>query len=245
MGLLDDAIREHLELKRLRGADPGEVARQEREALGPVGRGQGADPSASDDATSYGDDGPAEDDGAHGLFDQSGEPGGADEPFERLEPQAAAPPPAEDQVAADVATEHGPGEVGDQGLAVGAGPDREAGDVGPNPGPTDPSVADPGQRAAASASRPGLSPLQASPGEETVEWDAGDTGEHGHTEVAPAPAPAPPGGRGDHAGDDDAASQHEQVEDVLEETPDFLQETPEHERLWFEQQPPRDFDFDK
>jgi len=36
MGLLDDAIREHLELKRRRGADPGEVARQQREALEPV-----------------------------------------------------------------------------------------------------------------------------------------------------------------------------------------------------------------
>ncbi len=35
MGLLDDAIREHLELKRRRGADPGEVARAEREALEP------------------------------------------------------------------------------------------------------------------------------------------------------------------------------------------------------------------
>ena len=34
MGLLDDAIREHLELKRARGADPDEVARQEDEALG-------------------------------------------------------------------------------------------------------------------------------------------------------------------------------------------------------------------
>jgi hypothetical protein len=34
MGLLDDAIREHLDLKRLRGADPAEVVRQEREALG-------------------------------------------------------------------------------------------------------------------------------------------------------------------------------------------------------------------
>jgi hypothetical protein len=33
-------------------------------------------------------------------------------------------------------------------------------------------------------------------------------------------------------------------EDVLEETPDFLQDTPEHDRLWFEQKPPRDFDFD-
>jgi hypothetical protein len=35
MGLLDDAIRDHLELKRLRGADPGEVAREQREALEP------------------------------------------------------------------------------------------------------------------------------------------------------------------------------------------------------------------
>ena len=35
MGLLDQAIREHLELKRQHGADPGEVARLEREALGP------------------------------------------------------------------------------------------------------------------------------------------------------------------------------------------------------------------
>jgi hypothetical protein len=33
MGLLDDAIREHLELKRRRGADPGEVAREQRELL--------------------------------------------------------------------------------------------------------------------------------------------------------------------------------------------------------------------
>ena len=36
-----------------------------------------------------------------------------------------------------------------------------------------------------------------------------------------------------------------EAEDVLEETPDFLQETPEHDRLWFEQKPPRDFDWDK
>ena len=38
MGLLDDAIKEHLELKRRHGADPGEVARLEHEALGPARR---------------------------------------------------------------------------------------------------------------------------------------------------------------------------------------------------------------
>jgi len=36
MGLLDEAIREHLELKRRGGADPGEIARKEHEALAPV-----------------------------------------------------------------------------------------------------------------------------------------------------------------------------------------------------------------
>lgn len=37
------------------------------------------------------------------------------------------------------------------------------------------------------------------------------------------------------------ASEHE---DVLEDTPDFLEDAPEDDNLWFEQQPPKDFDFD-
>ncbi len=32
-------------------------------------------------------------------------------------------------------------------------------------------------------------------------------------------------------------------DDVLEATPEFLEETPEHDRLWFEQKEPKDFDF--
>ena len=39
------------------------------------------------------------------------------------------------------------------------------------------------------------------------------------------------------------ADEEPEGDDVLEETPEFLQETPEHDRLWFEQKPPRDFDF--
>jgi hypothetical protein len=42
MGLLDDAIREHLELKRRNGADPGEVAREQQEALDPIFPGASA-----------------------------------------------------------------------------------------------------------------------------------------------------------------------------------------------------------
>jgi hypothetical protein len=38
MGLLDDAIREHLELRRRHGADPAQVAREELDALAPVVR---------------------------------------------------------------------------------------------------------------------------------------------------------------------------------------------------------------
>jgi len=44
MGLLDDAIRDHLELKRRRGADPAEVAREQQEALEPL-----ADPVPASD----------------------------------------------------------------------------------------------------------------------------------------------------------------------------------------------------
>jgi hypothetical protein len=46
MGLLDDAIREHLELKRKHGADPADVARQEQEALGEGPRNEFAQPAA-------------------------------------------------------------------------------------------------------------------------------------------------------------------------------------------------------
>jgi hypothetical protein len=38
MGVLDDAIREHLELKRRHGASDEEVAQEEAEALGPARR---------------------------------------------------------------------------------------------------------------------------------------------------------------------------------------------------------------
>jgi hypothetical protein len=36
----------------------------------------------------------------------------------------------------------------------------------------------------------------------------------------------------------------ESNEDPLEETPEFLEDMPEQDRLWFEQRPPKDFDFD-
>jgi hypothetical protein len=155
MGLLDDAIREHLELKRRRGADAEEVTRQEHEALGPPQRAEFAEAPA------------------------------AEEPAQRAAdaPPAEEPPPAVE--------EEPPVEA-----------PRDEGWLEDEPEPA----------------RAPEEPIALD--QPTVEYDAG-----------PPPDPdAPPPAEG---------------EDVLEETPDFLQETPEHDRLWFEQKPPRDFDLDR
>lgn len=61
---------------------------------------------------------------------------------------------------------------------------------------------------------------------ESEEYEAPETAEEPKPVAESEPAPA----------------HHE--EDVLEETPDFLEETPEDDQLWFEQKPPKDFDFD-
>ncbi len=72
MGLLEEAIREHFDLRRRRGADPEEVAREELDALTPVELDQGAQrSSASADASERDDPG----DGAAGRA-----------PFEGREP---------------------------------------------------------------------------------------------------------------------------------------------------------------
>jgi hypothetical protein len=57
----------------------------------------------------------------------------------------------------------------------------------------------------------------------------------------------------EHEGDEEPEADSEEIEqpvardrdeDVLEDTPDFLEEAPEDDQLWFEQKPPKDFDFD-
>jgi hypothetical protein len=48
VGVLDDAIREHLDLKRRRGADAAEVERQAAEALGPARREPALEPAPAE-----------------------------------------------------------------------------------------------------------------------------------------------------------------------------------------------------
>jgi hypothetical protein len=150
MGLLDDAIREHLELKRKHGADPNDVARQEQEALGEGPRNEFAQPEA-----------------AAPLAPEAPEP----------EPEAVEPPAAVDEL-----------------------PEGEPG-IQEEP------------------------PAAEAPGYDEDPWLDEDRDEVPAEESLQQPRTG--------------------EEDVLEETPEFLQETPEHDRLWFEQKPPRDFDWDK
>jgi hypothetical protein len=192
MGLLDDAIREHLDLKRRRGADPSEVERDEREALGPVRRGP--QDVAIDDGDVDGsdlDDPRLEHDEELNYVDAEPEwdEGLADEPG------SATHSPAFDH------------DELEQPLARATPHDEEA-------APDSPTTSEP---------RP-ATPINH--GEDTAEYDV-------ERELDK-----------EHGGELDEKLKGKDGEDVLEETPDFLQDTPEHDRLWFEQRKPRDFDFD-
>jgi hypothetical protein len=178
MGLLDDAIRDHLELKRRHGADPGEVARLEHEALGPARREPMAAASVAEEEPpyvvpedEYGDEVPAEE--------------RLDAPVHHHEPEPQAEAPAE-------------------------------------PAPVDEPEPEPEAEVGQPTQQFSLSELEAASEEDE---------------------PAEPAEPAEGAEPAERAAGEPDPDDVLEETPEFLQETPEHDRLWFEQKPPRDFDF--
>jgi hypothetical protein len=189
MGLLDDAIREHLELKRRHGADPSEVERQEHEALGPARRSAAP---ATDTAVD-------EDDLPAGAIDDEDDP---DELFDD-----------DDEFGFDDDLPAAPAPVAE----------REA-PVAP-PAPREPERRERDER------------FEREPSDDAAEIvDDLEPVEEDHLEPPPAADRV--------AGEEKAGDQApERGEDVLEETPEFLQETPEHARLWFEQTPPRDFEF--
>jgi hypothetical protein len=228
MGLLDDAIREHLELKRQRGADAAEIDRLEHEALGPVRRhplespnresvseaevdDRGAEYQRTDEQTEadyeeYYD----EEDSGEAETGDWGEP--FEEGFERPGSRASrAEPPPETSDREPPEPPSAPEHQSERGFRRWRRSRRES--VAPEDAP--PTQAEPPERP------PG--------GDETVEYDVEDT----------------PGGRGEpEEGTGAGRASSGEDDDVLEETPEFLQDAPEHDRLWFEQRPPRDFDFD-
>jgi hypothetical protein len=193
MGVLDDAIREHLDLRRRHGVSEEELRRQEEEALGPTRRDAGPVEAVDDE-------------------DISGD--GAELPVE-----------AEDTVPPPEAVVHGALAADDEAEPLDARePDvREEEDQ---------------EALAVDHSEPYVEPEP----EAHAPAPSVETEEHEFEELDD-----------DELLDDEEPPRHEpgedldepdENEDVLEDTPDFLQETPEHDRLWFEQKPPRDFDFD-
>lgn len=267
MGLLDDAIREHLELRRRAGADASEVARLEHEALGPVVRGETrtSEPAAPEagadvDEQQLAIDDPFADQPPAAPLAHDEAPGEVHEP-QPEEPSPADPGPAlqghDASPGAGGALEHAP--------APGLPPVDQVVEHEPHAPP--PAVGQPpeaGPRARAGQPTEGAQPTEdAQPTEEYDVEAVHAAATHGepavpHEEPAPAAAAQP----GPHEPEVDAAQADAPVDkpagrehpagegepadgDVLEQTPEFLQETPEHDRLWFEQAPPKDFDFDR
>jgi hypothetical protein len=204
MGLLDDAIREHLDLKRRRGADPTEVDQLERDALGPVRRGAQVQDQTLQEEERFED--VEHESGNAVLYDDQAGEGFADGP---------APPPEPDFIDAprESFREHeserswshdsddwdGEEPLEPERPVAPEQPVAEAPESKRRP----PEPVEPPEGAVAPSS------------EETIEYDV----EAEHAESS-------------------------EGEDVLEETPEFLQDTPDHDRLWFEQRPPKDFNFD-
>ncbi len=195
MGLLDDAIREHLELKRLRGADPSDVAREQDAALGPV-------PHPADQPESA--PAPVHDEAAHRHEDSGlgAAPGG---------------------LASDSSAGQETVEINMEAELAGTGGEH-ASAVTPR---GKPAVAEPSGGGASSG--------------ESLEWEMPADRQ---ADRAAAQGDAHKD-KGPGFGSEPDRADDTPVEDVLEETPDFLRETPEQERLWFEQRPPRDFDFNE
>jgi hypothetical protein len=233
MGLLDDAIRQHLELKRQHGAPEEELQRQEEEALGPARR----------------DVAPAETAGGDGEVELEGTPDEAPAPDPGAEPheQATVLQEPEPVVESDSAADSEPfAEEATAGPYDAAADPFEQEDEAPADEALEPAVA----AEEPEDELPGHEPLEPAAAEEGSEDElaARDALEPAAPEdepVGPEALEPPEDAAADLFADEEPEPGHgESSDDVLEDTPDFLQETPEHDRLWFEQKPPRDFDFD-
>ena len=222
MGLLDDAIREHLDLKRRRGADPDEVERAEREALGPVRRGRGEPEDVA--AGLEPDVGPAydheeQDWGDEVADDEPPEPKKKSRKFFSRKSRTASEPDFSDEAMDEP-----------ESRLLHDHPAFSEPTSVHEPAPS-PATAAPAQGPASSRERHGGDP---------------DAASARPAATPAAPEPEPGGGQTVEYNVEAAleANEGEEGDDVLEETPEFLQDTPDHDRLWFEQRPPRDFDFD-
>ncbi len=305
MGILDDAIREHLELKRQHGAEESELEGLEAEAFGPADRPDAVEPPPPPEVESPGDPEALTQVISPGssLTAPAGEGDQLDKVFEAGRQEEATPeeePSFEEHELPDAAgTDAGPTQS-----ETAADPVVEAPGVAPEADEADDTDADPEAGADDDAGDALERERQHLAGQPTEHYDVdaaiaeedeidllsesslsdeldralegpGDAPsepeqpEREHeiepeTAVAPEPEDEAPGGTevGDApvvepepdpdivTGEVVEEEEHDLAEgeffdqdDPLEGTPDFLEETPEHDRLWFEQKEPKDFDF--
>jgi len=294
MGILDEAIREHLELKRQHGAGEGELKQLEDEAFGQAERpGTEASDAMAEAPTEF-----------------MAQPDAPEEPAARREPTIAdlqepppppMPEPAPKEEEAPAAEEPEPAEAE---IAEPAGPSTEERqviaeqptelfdvpeEIASAPAPSDEELAD------EEATEPRLGPAEPladleedEAAEVTIQRPAPDDDEDyededdafwneqrlsdeldqalegpsdagplvveepdSTEEVLPIPEEREPAPLEEEAAEAEPAQDDEpespaprRHDDVLDETPDFLEEAPEDDQLWFEQKPPKDFDFD-
>jgi hypothetical protein len=257
MGILDDAIKEHLELKRQHGAATDELKQLEDEAFGAAERpgDEGSVEASSPDPAA---EAPTEFMAQPDLEQSEETPvaaeAGGEEESSRPVPRAEiadlqeAPPLEADEPAEEEspAAEHEvvSGPTTEEREAIAEQPtemyDVEQ-ELSPEPEATEAESADEPEEEYEEDDdfwdekrlSDELDQALEAPSEdedEEYEEDAGHEDEP-VVEDEPVAEERPP-----------AASAPE--EDVLEETPDFLEEAPEDDQLWFEQKPPKDFDFD-
>jgi hypothetical protein len=225
MGILDDAIREHLDLKRRQGAADDELQRLEDEAFGPPSRPGDPDFPQSEEQP---------------LERSAEETAVAEAPY--MEAPAAEPPPLEQpeleqppEPEAEAAVEPETAEPRPEtGGEEGAFFDRSGDDLDLD---LDEGIEDVGELAVEEPEETGAAedaPIETLP---TVEHHFEEA-----IDEAEVVEDDPDAGRAMDA-DTEGEDAGEDEDDVLEETPEFLRDAPEDDELWFEQGEPKDFDF--
>jgi hypothetical protein len=246
MGLLDDAIRDHLDLKRRRGADPADVERAEREALGPVRRDPFEHGPDDFEPASMPDEGARAYDHEEELYDDDGY--GADEEWEEDFEEE----PGEPHLAPGEMPEAAQDELSDRTTVM----DHEYLEE-PQPPVADDPAAPPSHPAGAGAGDETMQydveealaseESQAKPAPEWVEqsdqWveQSEEWVEPGHEPFEPGHEPFEPGHERAHDLEPEEPPPHGHPE---ESPPSSADPEADHDQLWFEQRPPRDFDAD-
>jgi hypothetical protein len=246
MGILDEAIKEHLELKRRHGAGESELKQIEDEAFGPPER-PGAE--SADHLAEAPTEFLAQPEAAEELPPRRRAPDVADlqeAPRPRDEEEQ---PAMEHEVVPAPGSEPPPGPSTGEREAIAEQP-TQLYDVEGEIAESESHAPSEEELLEAEIDEPRLAPVDPLAGVEEFEEDEPEAEEEaGEAPREEATAGGEEGYGGDPFDEQRLSDELDQAleapdDDLLEETPDFLEQAPEDDQLWFEQKPPKDFDFD-